>query len=115
MNKIIINILVSLIILAGCQNSSNSIEKVKYLCSQAEAEQTAPPNKFKITPKQVIELASSYYLSNPFVLMLYYDDKYYYVDIATKSLSKTRAYQKGVKIDGITGKVLRGQVRTIGK
>ena len=45
-----------LLSLAGCQDSKEFQDDIMRLCSQQEADQTKPPNEFKVTPKEAVEL-----------------------------------------------------------
>lgn len=118
LNKILFITFILFTILSGCKKETVSFEKVEhplFLCSQDDAVETSMPDGFKITPKQALDKAEQYYLSNPFMLMLYVDNEFYYVDIASFGVNAERAEKRGLKIDGGTGEVVRGEVRVIGK
>ena len=91
--------------------------KLQRICSQTDAAETPAPKGFKVTPSQALKKAESYFPSNPFLLVVYADSHFYYVDrsaINKKIVLKKDpkwAYKNGIKIDGKTGKVVRGEVR----
>ena len=82
---------------------------VGLLCSQRQAAQTAIPEGFGVTPQAAVRQAQAYFVSNPFELVVYADRRFYYVDLATSGLTAARARARGVKIDGRSGRVVRGQ------
>lgn len=88
---------------------------VSLICTQTNAAEATTPNGFNVTPSDAINKALSFFVENPFALIVYADLQHYYVDIASKTTSAERARIRGVKIDGRTGKIVRGEERIIGK
>ena len=89
--------------------------KDSYICTETFSAETMTPQGFNISPSQAIDKAKPFFVENPFALIVYADDRYYYVDIASKAGSPERAKLRGVKIDARTGEILRGEKRYIGK
>lgn len=88
---------------------------ISLICTQTNAAEATMPNGFKVTPSDAINKAAPFFIGNPFVLIVYADSQYYYVDIASKTAGAETARTRGVKIDGKTGKIVRGEERIIGK
>ena len=88
---------------------------ISLVCTQTNAAEATTPNGFKITPSDAINKAAPFFIENPFALIVYADTQYYYVDIPSKTATAESARTRGVKIDGRTGKIVRGEERIIGK
>ena len=86
------------------------------VASEAEAGQAETPAGFEVSPREAVEKARPFFPSNPFMLTVYADRRFYYVERTGTSpfprkdrLDKVR--QTGIKIDGTTGEVVRGVTR----
>jgi len=101
-----------MLIVVGCAQNKGDLN---YICSESNALSALSPEGFTFTPMQAIQRSRSYFLENPFALVVFADKNYYYVDIATISKKLKEIKNNGLKIDGKTGEVVRGEKRIIGK
>ena len=99
--------LIFALVFAGCALAASDSVSAVWTESGAPPSTVASPTGFRVSPSRAYAIArDSRRLSLKHIWHIYADSRYYYVHDAFLGSGATRARKTGLRIDGLTGKIL---------